>query len=532
MNFDQLRELQKRQERRAPGDTLRHGVDFSSAMTLNFFAGQALVEENIFKQFPVESVDLPQWEVAKALLPQPIWPASQEAVDCYWDTWKTAFKNVKQPPSRHHVANYIDTAFNGGLFLWDSVFILAFAKYGLRTFPFQQTLNNLYANQMPDGFITRELRADGAAQFHPHDPASTGPNILAWSEWQAFELEGDEIRLACVFPVILAYHRWMRLNRSWPDGSYYSCGLACGMDNMRRVPEGYDPHVHHGHLAWIDATSQAALSCDCLLKMAKVLGRECEVQSEKEEYERLSVWVREVSWDEELQFACDINRQGKSTAIKQVGGYWAMLAGLLTEEQAEAMAEHLRDPKSFNRLHRVPTLAADQPGFSPEGDYWNGSVWAPTTWMVLKALERYGFDDLAYQIGLNHHDNVVKIWQETGTVWENYSSETLSPGKPAKRDFVGWTGLPPIAVLLEHRFGLRADVSKNRIVWDIRICDEFGVKNFPLGKNTFVDLHCAAREHEGVPPVVTLESDEAVEVEIRWKNGRRVEFSVCLPPGV
>ena len=32
-----------------------------------------------------------------------------------------------------------------------------------------------------------------------------------------------------VFPVILAYHIWCRNNRSWPDGSYFSCGLACGM---------------------------------------------------------------------------------------------------------------------------------------------------------------------------------------------------------------------------------------------------------------------------------------------------------------
>jgi hypothetical protein len=32
-------------------------------------------------------------------------------------------------------------------------------------------------------------------------------------------------RLRKVFPVLLAYHKWLRKNRSWPDGSYFSCGL-------------------------------------------------------------------------------------------------------------------------------------------------------------------------------------------------------------------------------------------------------------------------------------------------------------------
>ena len=63
----------------------------------------------------------------------------------------------------------------------------------------------------------------------------------------------DRDRLANVFPVLLAYHQWMRDYRTWPDGTYWSCGWACGMDNQPRVPEGYSPAHSPAHQAWVDA---------------------------------------------------------------------------------------------------------------------------------------------------------------------------------------------------------------------------------------------------------------------------------------
>jgi glycogen debranching enzyme len=50
----------------------------------------------------------------------------------------------------------------------------------------------------------------------------------------------------------------------------------------------------------------------------------------------------------------------------------------------------LSNPQTFKRLHRVPTLAADQNGYDPAGGYWCGAVWAPTSTMVIRGLEQYG----------------------------------------------------------------------------------------------------------------------------------------------
>ncbi len=492
-----------------------------TATTLDFLAADPLMAQNSFRNRTGDTAALPTFAASRALLPTPFWEGHQDAIDCWWKTWEMAFANLRRPSSPTHVANYIDTAFNDCLFMWDSVFILHFARYGARVFDFQRTLDNLYATQLEDGFITRELRADGTMQFHPHDPASTGPNVLAWSEWAHYQTTGDEDRLACVFPVILAYHRWLRYNRSWPDGSYYSSGLACGMDNMRRQGPDYEPHTHHGHLSWIDATAQAALSADLLVRMSAVLGRTEEVAEERREFKRLTAWIQTRAWDQKQGFCFDVDRDGKTSGVRQVGAYWAMLAGLLDPGQARRMAAHLEDENAFKRPHRVPSLSADHPAYSATGAYWNGAVWPPTTWMVLKGLERYGLDDLAHEIAVNHHENVLQVWRETGTVWENYAPESAAPGQPAKKDFVGWSGLAPIAVLLEHRFGLRPDVPGKTLVWDVRTTEAFGVERYPFGAAGLLDLRCAARTAADQEPVLSIRSNIPLTLDLRWAGGRR-----------
>ena len=492
-----------------------------SAVYLDTFAPSPLVEENTYRHRPTDTDPVPSFAASRDQLPVPFWDGHDEAIDCYWHTWELAFNNLRQPIYRSLIANYIDTAFNSCIFMWDSVFILQFCRYGQRAFHFQRTLDNLYATQNYDGFITRELRPDGTYQFHPHDLNSTGPNLLAWSEWCHYQSSSDEDRLACVFPVLLAYHRWLRMHRTWQDGTYFSSGLGCGMDNMPRLGGSYEPSQHHGHMSWIDSTAQAALSAALLVRMGTVLNRENEVSDEAAEYDRLKQWVRTVSWDDERGFCFDVDRSGKRTGHRHLGSFWSLLAGLLDDECARRLAAHLDDERAFKRPHRPPCLAADEPGYSPTGSYWRGSVWPPTTWLVLKGLERYGLDDLAHDIAVGHHEAVLQVWKETGTVWENYAPETIGPGEPAKPDFVGWSGLGPIAVLLEHRFGLRPDVPAAKLIWDIRVCEAHGVEGYPFGPKGVLDLHCAGRASTASEPQITVTSSVPLTITIRWQGGSK-----------
>ncbi|MCX7003748.1 MAG: hypothetical protein NTV22_10815, partial [bacterium] len=208
----------------------------------------------------------PQWPTcadARAHLPVPFWDGHAEVSACYWKVWELAFdrKLRKATPLNRFVSDFNATAFNDATFMWDSAFITLFGRYGRRAWHFQGTLNNFYCKQHPDGFICREIReADGEDRFQRFDPAGTGPNVLPWAEWEYFRTTGDRARLARVFPPLAAYTRWFRLNRTWPDGSYWGTGWSTGMDNQPRIPPGRHAWYEHCHQTWVDTCMQAVLA--------------------------------------------------------------------------------------------------------------------------------------------------------------------------------------------------------------------------------------------------------------------------------
>ena len=136
-----------------------------------------LVAENTYRIAKPDYTDLPKnMEEARTILPLPIWEGHEDELRMYWRAWEIAMGNVIRSLTLGLLSPFIDTAYNGNLFMWDSSFILMFARYGANFFSFQHTLDNFYAKQHPDGFICREIKADGADCFERYDPVSTGPN--------------------------------------------------------------------------------------------------------------------------------------------------------------------------------------------------------------------------------------------------------------------------------------------------------------------------------------------------------------------
>lgn len=484
-----------------------------------------VVAEN---QFPRRSPDFtppPAWELSRELLPKPFWDGHDDVIRCYWRVWELAWRNLMSPKADNgFVAPFVDTAFNGCLFLWDSVFILEYGRYARRAFDFQRTLDNFYGRQHKDGFICREINwTTGQERYFRFDPVSTGPNVLAWSEWNHWLTCGDRERLASVFPALVGYHRWMRFYRTWQDGTYWTSGWGCGMDNQPRMkawPEG-NTCFHHGFLSWIDATAQALLSARIIARMADVLGRPEVASDMLEEAKRLSRMVHDELWNEQLGCYVDRFRDGQLSDMAGVGGLWPLMDEHLPAERLERMCALLTDVKTFGRSHMVPSLSAAHPKYDPKGGYWLGAVWPPTNLMVIRGLHLHGRDDLAYRIARNHLDNVVAVFNATNTVWENYAPESAAPGAPAKGDFTGWGGVGPVAVLLETVFGLRPDVPAGRLVWDVRLTEAHGVDEYPFGVSGTLSLKVGARAKTTEEPRVDIRSTLPLEVEVRWDGGRR-----------
>ncbi len=385
--------------------------------------------------------DLPDFESNKDKLPEPVWDGHADSIEAYYKAWKIAFSNLGKPTEENgFVSPYIDAAFNGDIFLWDSCFMLMFGKYGDSVFKFQSTLDDFYCKQEPDGFIGRQYHeTNGYSKFHRLDPVSTGPEILAWCEWQYYQNYGDKKRLADVYYPLLCYHRWMRNYHRWQDGSYWSSGWGCGMDNQPRtdleaVPGVEDWQVetfHHGFMSWIDANFQSLLSCKELLKMARELDITDGVDELQKEVEYLTKFINEKMWSEEDKYYFDRRGNGELLKVKSIASYWGLLADGVPEERKADFIAHLENEKEFKRPHRVPSLSADHPDYSDDGAYWNGGVWAPTNYMVIKGLSECGREKLAHEIAINHYENMMEVYRKTGTFFENYAPESANPGNPA-----------------------------------------------------------------------------------------------------
>ena len=477
--------------------------------------------KNEFITKPCESQPIPRYEQIKDRLPWPIWDKHEEALRCYEKTWSLAFDHVrKAEPKSGFVSHFIDTAFNGYLFMWDSSFIVMYGKYASRIFDFQKTLDNFYARQHKDGFICRELcESEAGDQFQRDDPSSTGPNILPWAEWEYYILTGDQERLAKVFDPLMAYHHWLSLNRTWPNGAYWSTGWACGMDNQPRLPKGEDVSFSHGHMIWHDACIQMLMSDEILIKMGKVLSREDETLELQKESIRLRALINESLWDDKDAFYHDMNKDGTLNSTKSIGAYWALLADCVPSQRLERFISHLSDPKLFNRPYRIPSLSADDPAYQKDGAYWQGGIWAPTNYMVLKGLEHVGQHELAYEIACNTLDQVITVYQKTGTLWENYAPESANPGNPAKPDFVGWTGLIPIAVLFEFVLGIKPNAQDDTLIWHVRRLERHGVIRYPL-KSGIADLICEARSSLDEEPHITIKADFPLTLTLIY-NGKK-----------
>lgn len=487
----------------------------------NTYVKNVFVAENEFRtKTPVKTVP-GTFEQARKILPSPVWKGHEKEIEMYWHAWQIAIRNICQPKDGSgFVSSYLDVAYNGNIFMWDTAFMMMFARYGYRFFPFQNSLDNFYAKQHPDGFICREIRADGSDCFERYDPTSTGPNLLPWVELAYFKQFGDIDRLHAIFPALCAYAKWWKLNRTWPNGTYWTSGWGTGMDNMPRVKSEYNPIYSHGHMEWLDANLQQYLVDYSLLQIGFYIERWQEIEEMEDEMKFLKAHVGTKMWSDEDNFLHDRYADGSLCDTKGISAFWALQTDVLDKEKLDKLVAHLENDVEFARTHRVPSLSADHPKYNAAGRYWQGGVWPGANYMVIDGLWRQGYHKLCREVARNHYDCVFNVWKDTGTFWEYYAPETREPGFMARKDFVGWTGLPPIAVFIEYVLGIKSDYSEKTVEWDITNLEEHGIDRYPFGPDASISLKVAARKSAEDTPIINIETSEPFKLVVLWGNGK------------
>ena len=120
------------------------------------------------------------------------------------------------------------------------------------------------------------------------------------------------------------------------------------------------------------------------------------------------------------------------------------------------------------------------------------------------------------------------MWTGFGpsSLWECYSPDLNRPGTAKKGElsrsgFVGWTGLGPVAMLIEDILGVDVYVPANTITWRPCLLEEHGIKRLAFGKG-HVDLICESRPSRETPPTIKVSSTVPFKLCVEWAQ-RSVE---------
>lgn len=484
-----------------------------------------------FSKKDYQGGDIPLFSESRDKLPIPVLEENKEWLDMYWKCWEIAFKHFKKPPEGSpFVSNILDEAFTSNIFQWDMIFMVMFARYADHIFPAVNSLDNFYCRQHISGFICREIEEQSGEDFiflgeRKH---TINPPLFSWAEVESFKNTGDMSRFEMVLPVLEKYvdwlnqegdhflaedkQAWQRYGRKAANSVhqlYWNTGFGSGMDNTPRSGDG-----------WVDMSSQMVIQYNNLAEICEVLGKQERANIFRQRAKEIGDRINDFCWDEEDGLYYDVDSEGRKVKWKTSACFWPMLAGIASSAQCDRLVEHLSDTASFWRYMVFPTLAADQEHYSPKGDYWRGGVWAPTNYMIVKGLELNGYEDLASRASINYLNGMHCVSEKTKTVWENYSPDSCDRGYPAKPDFVGWTGIGPISLLIENVLGIRVSALDSSVSWRITRLDHHGISNLRVGSST-VSLVCKKRESVQSPIELSITSDSNFTLRLVYGDVNR-----------
>lgn len=461
-------------------------------VTLAEVCYQYIVVDDNGNQIAASCATSKEWP--EELFPEVVLPQHPDWVALYKKGWKLNWDYMVTStalPARF-AHNYCPD--NDMNYIWDACINSLYQRYGgvSGIFPAMQEIDNLYAQQVDStGYILRYYRWTdyashwGASKETPRI-GDVNPPLFAWAEWNYFEIANDTTRLKEKLPKIIKYYMFIENYLQEAPGKYVWNGAGSGWDNI----SGVQPHKY-----WVELPAMQALAAKYIAKMAKVLGHKDVVSQFTDEANKKGKELEEY-WNKDKNWYCSIGENGDFTG-KTISGMWSVLSGYVSQNRIKKMIkENLFNPQRFYTTMPLPTIAKDENGYNPKGEYWRGSVWIPMSTMVIRGLDEQGFSKEAFMLSEKTMKGMTAVydgWEaKPHSLWECYAPEYPAPAShkntskieilgTVRSDFAGWC-CGVINFLIENVMGFHVDAPNNIIHWNIRLDENYGIKRLVFGK--------------------------------------------------
>ena len=428
----------------------------------------------------------------KSLLPQPVYSPEPGLVDLYWAAWDLAWWRVKHQNGIPQSPYMDENLWDDTIWIWDTEFMVLFCRYAPSLFPGIQSLDNFYKTILDGEPVSLKI-------WHPDNPP-----FFAWVEYEYYKMTGDKRRLEYV----LEDNRYLQRHFYWFEklkrgGSRFSKmpvmlerrekgylwgDVQSGMDN---TPRG---RGCNGEMLWMDALAQQALAALYIERIAEVLDDSSTAKEFAGEYAVKKDLLNKYYWDAEDGFYYDIEEAtGDFVKVRTPAVYWAMLAEVPGRKQAARLVEYAQDEDEFGGQYPWPSVSRSDADYNGTvGDYWRGGVWLPLAYMSTKALETYGYHDVAHENARRLLAQMSETYKtfEPHSIWECYSPSAARPGQRVDgenltlvaQDFCGWSALGPISLFIENVLGFyNIDATARLVEWRKTGWGEQGIRNLRFG---------------------------------------------------
>ncbi len=203
----------------------------------------------------------------------------------------------------------------------------------------------------------------------------------------------------------------------------------------------FNEKAHTLEMDCVDLSSLHALDLWSMGKIAEILGKEKESRQFRGMYRKISERINRLLWDG--NFYRDRFWSGGFSPHKASSNFYPLLAGIVPKKRALLLLKHLKNPHEFWGKFIIPTISRDDPAFK-EQQYWRGTVWPPTNYLVYHGLRREGFDREASALAVRGARLFLRSWVIYGLCRENYNSIT---GKGGGQRYQSWGPLFALALL-------------------------------------------------------------------------------------
>ncbi|MBN1139985.1 MAG: hypothetical protein JXM73_25675 [Anaerolineae bacterium] len=356
-------------------------------------------------------------------------PVAERFRDHYYYAWWVMSNNLVAPLGRvQHEAMMPSKVQYVGIWNWDACFhTLAFrhvdpdlARNQLRT---------MLACQLPDGMIPDAVYDEAVVADieHPLRAKVTKPPIMAWAALKLHEVDPDPGFLQEIYVPLVRWNAWwFSMNDDDADGLVqYNHPYSSGLDDSPLWDYGLPVESP-------DLNTYLCVQMGSLAMMAEALGMEAEGAMWRRRASAIVRRMIEDFWDEEAGMFRALHDNQPIPVVTPFNLY-PLWTGQLPDSIRDRLLAHLTDPDQFWGECAIPSVARNDPHFSPE-KMWRGPVWVNVNYVFIEALRQVGEFALAGAL----LDITLNLVMGQPGIYEYYHAETGEP-PPTAAEVFGWT---------------------------------------------------------------------------------------------